>query len=44
MPRPFDRGAFTSRLRQARLRAYEEGGIPLLADGAGDTLEDLVKL
>jgi hypothetical protein len=35
MPRRFDREAFTSRLRQTRLEAYMDGGIPSLAEALG---------
>jgi hypothetical protein len=35
MPRPFDREAFASRLREARLEAFRDGGIPPLAEALG---------
>ena len=35
MPEPFDREAFSSRVRQARLEAYGDAGIPRLAEELG---------
>jgi hypothetical protein len=35
MPRPFDRDAFSSRIREARFEAYGEAGIPPLAEALG---------